>query len=184
MRRNNSANRTEKQKQAEGLREELQRARSVILSSFEGLNVAQDAKLRREIAQAGARYKVVKNRLLERAAQGTLSEPAVQKLRGTTSLAYTETDPVALAKVLTAYAKENPALVFKAGLVEGRLVSLEDMALLANLPGRETLLSKVLYLINVPAQRVAFTISGVARNLTSVIQQGVKENKFKASTET
>lgn len=171
--------REEKQKQAEALHQELAEARSVILSSFEKLTVAQDTELRRKIAETGARYKVVKNSLIERAAQGTPVEAVAQKLRGTTSLAYTQTDPVALAKALTAYAKENPALVFKAGVVEGRVVALDELAVIASLPPREQLLAKVLYLINAPAQRLAMTVAGVARNLAFVVQQGVKDNKFK-----
>jgi len=171
--------REEKQKQAEALREELQKARTVILSSFEKLTVAQDTELRRKVAETGAKYKVVKNTLIERAAQGTSAEPVAQKLRGTTSLAYTETDPVALAKTLTAYAKENPALVFKAGVVEGRVIAMGELAAIASLPSREQLFSKVLFLINAPARRVAGSLAGVARNLVFVIQQAVKENKFK-----
>ena len=167
-----------KQKQAEALHEDLKKARSVLLSSFEGLTVAQDTELRRRVAGTGARYKVVKNSLIERAATGTAAEPLAQKVRGTTSLAYTETDPVALAKVLTSYAKEHPALVFKCGVVEGRVVSMSDLLALASLPSREALFSKVLFLINAPAQRVASTLSAVARNLAYVIQQGVKEKKF------
>jgi large subunit ribosomal protein L10 len=171
--------REEKQKQAEALREELRRARTVILSSFEKLTVAQDTELRRRLAETGAKYKVVKNTLIERAAQGTPSEPVAQKLRGTTSLAYTESDAVALAKALTAYARENPALTFKAGVVEGRVIALDELAMVANLPSREQLFSKVLYLINAPARRVAGSLAGVARNLAFVIQQAVKENRFK-----
>jgi large subunit ribosomal protein L10 len=171
--------REDKQKQAEVLREELRKARTVILSSFEKLTVAQDTELRRKVAETGAKYKVVKNTLIERAAQGTSAEPVAQKLRGTTSLAYTESDPVTLAKVLTAYAKENPTLVFKAGVVEGRVVNLSDLGVIASLPTREDLLAKVLFLINAPARRVAGSLAGVARNLVFVIQQAVKENKFK-----
>ncbi len=171
-------NRDEKQKQAEMLREDLQRARSVILLSFQGLTVAQDTELRNRLAQIRAKYKVVKNSLIERALRGTSAEPMAQKLSGTTSLAYTEADSVTLAKILTVYAKENPVLVFKAGMVEGRVVSLPDVALLASLPGREVLLSKVLYLISAPARRLVFSVSSVARNLVFVIQQGVKQNKF------
>lgn len=169
----------EKQKQAEVLREELAKAQTVIFSSFEGLTALQDTELRRKIAGAGGRYKVVKNSLIERAAQGTQADPVARKLRGTTSLAYTETDPVALAKTLTAYAKENPALVFKAGVVEGRVVSLAELAQIANLPSRLELLSKALFLMTAPAQRVALTVSGVARRLAAVIQQATKEKKFK-----
>lgn len=174
-------NKDEKVKKVEALRQELEKARSIILSSFEGLRVAQDTELRRKVAATGAKYKVVKNTLIERAAQGTPVEPAAQKLRGTTSLAYTEADPVRLAKVLTAYAKENPALVFKAGWVEGRVVSLADLGAIASLPSLEVLRSKILFLVNSPAQRVAFSVAGVARNLVYVIQQGVHQKKFSES---
>jgi len=171
----------EKQKQAEALRKELQRAKSVILSRFEGLTVAQDSELRRKVAETSARYKVVKNSLIERAAQGTLAEPVAGRLQGTTSLAYTESDPIALAKVLTAYAKENPLFVFKAGVVEGRVVSMADLASIATLPSRAELFAQALFLINCPARRVATVVSAVARNLAYVIQQGVKEKKFQES---
>lgn len=172
-------NRDEKKQQAEALHEEFEKARGVILSGFEGLTVAQDSELRRKIAQTGGRYQVVKNSLIERAAQGTSLQPVAQKLRGTTSLAYTQTDPVALAKILTAYAKENPVLAFKAGVVEGRVVSLADIVAIASLPPRKELFSKVLFLINSPAQQVASALSGVARKLALVINQAVKEKKFK-----
>lgn len=169
----------EKAKQVESVREELSRAKSVILSQFEGITVAQDFELRRKIAGAGAKYHVVKNSLIERAAPGTSAEPLVSgKLKGTTSVALTESDPVALAKVLTAYAKENPVLVFKTGVVEGRVVSLADLAALATLPSRETLLGRALFLINSPATRVASAVSAVARNLAFVIKQAVDEKKF------
>ncbi len=170
--------RDEKRKQAEALHQELLKAPTVFLSSFEGITVAQDSDLRRKVAQTGARYKVIKNSLIERAAKGTSAEPVAQKLRGTTSLAITESDPVALAKALSAYAKENPTLVFKAGVVEGRVVAMADLGVIASLPSRDELFAKVLFLINSPAQRVAATLSGVARNLAFCIQQAVKENKF------
>lgn len=170
--------RDEKKKNAESLREEFQRARGIILSSFQGITVGQDFELRRKVAGAGGKYKVVKNSLIERAADGTAVQPMAKKLVGTTSVAYTETDPVALAKILTAYAKENPVLTFKSGIVEGRVVSLEELNSIATLPSKEDLFAKVLFLINSPAQRMASTLSGVARNLASVIQQAVKEKKF------
>jgi large subunit ribosomal protein L10 len=172
----------EKQKLAEALRQELAKAKSVILSGFDGLHVAEDTQLRRKVAQVGGKYKVVKNSLIERAAPGTPVEPVAKKLRGTTSLAYTDSDPVQLAKVLTAYAKENPALVFKAGVVEGRVVSLAELGALATLPPLEVLQSKILFLCNSPAQRVASAIAGVARKLAFVVQQGVKEGKFREAT--
>ncbi len=176
-------NREEKQKQAEELHRELEKAQGVILSGFEGLTVAQDTDLRRKIAQAGAWYRVVRNSLIERAAQGTPAEPVTREVRGTTSLAYTHTDPVVLAKVLTAYAKGNPALVFKAGVVEGRVVCLADVAMIASLPGRAEVFWRALLLVKAPAQRLAVTVSGVARSLAFVIQEAVKAKKFKEAAE-
>jgi large subunit ribosomal protein L10 len=168
----------EKQKQAEALRDELAKAKSVLLSGFEGITVAQDTDLRAKMAKAGAKYRVLKNSLIERACQGTSLESVAGKLRGTTSLAYTNSDPVSLARIITAYAKENPVLIFKTGVVEGRVVLMADLTALASLPSRETLLSKVLYLIKLPAQGTASALAGVARSLAYVLQQGVKEKKF------
>jgi large subunit ribosomal protein L10 len=173
--------REEKHQKAEELHEVLSKARTVILSSFEGLTVSADTELRRKVAGTGARYEVIKNSLLSRAAQGTASEPVAKSLKGTTSVAYTVSDPVSLAKILTTYAKENPALVFKAGMVEGRVVSLNELMAIASLPSREELFAKSLFLINAPAQQLASALAGVARKLAVVIQQGVKENKFQAT---
>lgn len=170
----------EKQQKADALRQELEKARSVILSGFEGLTVAADTELRRQVRASGARYQVVKNSLIERAAKGTGIEPVAERLRGTTSLAYTEADPVALAKILTTYAKENPALVFKAGLVEGRVVSLDEFTSIASLPSRDELLARAMFLMKAPGQHLATALSDVARKLARVIQQGVKEKKFGA----
>src|SRR5579863_6701820 len=148
-----------KQQKAEQLRKELEKAKTVILSGFEGITVAQDFGLRRKLEDAGAKYRVVKNSIIERAVQGTPAEAAAKGLHGTTSLAYTETDPVALAKALTAYAKENAVLVFKAGVVEGRVVDLKELNAIAALPSREALFAKVLFLINSQAQRLATVLS-------------------------
>ena len=167
-----------KRQKAEELRQELLSARAVILSSFEGITVGQDFDLRRKVEDAGARYKVAKNSIIERAAEGTPGATAAAKLHGTTSLAYTVADPVALAKVLTAYAKENAVLVFKAGVVEGRVIDLNDLNALAALPSREALFAKALFLINSSAQRLAAVLSAVGRDLACVIQQGVQEKKF------
>jgi large subunit ribosomal protein L10 len=174
--------REEKKKEAAVLHEELMKARGIILAGFQGITVAQDFELRKKVAGAGAKYKVVKNSLIERAAQGTGVEPVAGNLAGMTSLALTETDPVALAKALTEYAKINPLLTFKSGVVEGRVVSLKDINALATLPSKEELFSKVLFMINSPAQRVASTLAGVARNLAFIIQQAVKEKKFQEAS--
>jgi large subunit ribosomal protein L10 len=170
--------REQKKKTADELHEELLKAKGVVLSGFQGIKVSQDFELRRKIAGTGAQYKVVKNSLIERAAKGTPIEPIAKKLAGTTSVALTNSDPVSLAKAITEYAKESPMFTFKSGVVEGRVINLNDFNVLATMPSKEALLSKVLFLFNSPAQRLAMTLNGVARNLAVVISQGVKEKKF------
>ncbi len=103
-----------------------------------------------------------------------------EKLRVQQSLAYTSSDPVALAKALTAYAKANPTFTFKAGMVEGRVIDIKAIHDLASMPSKEEIFAKMLYLINAPAQRLATVINAVGRNLAVVIDQGCKENKFKS----
>ena len=122
---------------------------------------------------------MVKNNIAEIASEGTPSEQVLKGLKGMTSLAFTD-DPVTLAKVLTAYAKTNPAFTFKAGLVEGRAIDIRAINELANLPSKDEIFSKLLYLINAPAQRLVTALSAVGRNLAVVVDQGVKENKFQA----
>ena len=94
------------------------------------------------------------------------------------AVAYTGGDPVALCKALTVYAKTNPTFVFKAGVVEGRVINLADIQDLANMPPKEQIYGKLLWLINAPAQRLVTALSGVGRNIAVVVDQGVKENKF------
>jgi len=121
----------------------------------------------------------VKNTLAERASKGTRVEEALKDLHGVTSIAYTQGDPVALAKALAKYAKDNPEFSFKAGVVEGRVVSIKEIEALATMPSKEEIYSKLLYLLNAPAQRLVTAMNAVGRNLAVVIDQGVKENKFK-----
>jgi large subunit ribosomal protein L10 len=172
--------RQDKRKEAEILHQALEQARHVFVAGFEKLTVAQDFELRKAVRGAGGTYKVVKNSLAEHASRGTPSEPVLRGLTGMTSLAFTTGDPVALAKVLTTYAKEHPTFTFKAGVVEGRVVDASAIAELAQMPSREELFARILYLIQAPATNLARAISGVGRNLAVVIDQGVKENKFSA----
>jgi len=142
--------------------------------------VAQDFELRKVVRGAGAKYRVVKNNLADKASEGTPSSQVLKGLRGMTSVAYTANDPVALAKALVAYARTNPAFTFKAGMVEGRAIDVKSIQELATLPAKEEILAKLLYLINAPAQRLLAAINGVGRNVAVVVDQGVKEGKFGA----
>ncbi|HUA57333.1 MAG TPA: 50S ribosomal protein L10 [Verrucomicrobiae bacterium] len=170
----------DKKKDIDSLRGDLADLKNLFVTSYEKLRVSQDFELRKAIRGAGAKYRVVKNNLAEKASQGTPSEPVLKGLRGMTSMAYTSGDPVALAKALTAYAKANPAFTFKAGLVEGRAIDVKSINDLASMPSKEEIFAKLLYLINAPAQRLMGTINAVGRNLAVVVDQGVKENKFKS----
>ncbi len=164
--------------QVEKLSSELKTVGNVIVATFGKLTVAQDFELRKAIRGAGGKYKVVKNNLAAKAAEGMPAANVLGELKGMTSMAYTASDPVALAKALTAYAKTNPAFVFKAGMVEGRVIDVRSIQDLANMPSKEELIAKVMYLINSGAQRVAISLAGVARNLAAALDQAVKENKF------
>jgi len=168
----------EKQKDMEALREQLAKAQNVFLTGFEKLTVAQDFELRKTVRGAGANYKVIKNRIGEKAGEGIPAGDLLKDLKGMCSLAYTSGDPVALAKALTAYAKANPSFTFKAGMVEGRVVDITGIQALATLPPKEEIYAKLLYLIQAPAQRLVSAMGGVGRNLAVVVDQGVKENKF------
>ncbi|MBZ5576941.1 MAG: 50S ribosomal protein L10 [Acidobacteriia bacterium] len=170
----------DKQKDIEALRQDLERSKNLFVTGYEKLRVEQDFELRKVVRGAGGKYRVIKNNLAERASEGTAAEQVLKGLRGMTSLAYTTKDPVALAKALTAYAKNNPSFTFKAGLVEGRVIDIKAINDLATMPSKEQIFSKLLFLINAPAQRLVTVMNAVGRNLAVVVDQGVKENKFQA----
>ncbi|MGO9517230.1 MAG: 50S ribosomal protein L10 [Candidatus Korobacteraceae bacterium] len=164
--------------QVEKLTEELQSANHAIVGTFSKLTVEKDFELRKIVRIAGGRYRVVKNTLAERAAKGTQVEQAMKDLAGVTSIAYTSGDPVALAKALSKYAKDNPEYTFKAGIVEGRVIAIKDIDALASMPSKEEIYSKLLFLMNAPAQRLVTAINAVGRNMAVVLNQGVEQGKF------
>src|SRR5512141_1366226 len=165
--------------QANALAEELKTSQSGFVTEYGKITVAQDDELRKAVRSAGGRYRVVKNTLAERAAKGTAFESVVKDLKGRTSIAYTKGDVVALAKALTKYAKDNPELTFKAGIVDGKAIKPKEIEALASLPSKEELYSKLLFLLNSPAQRLVTAINGLPRKVAVVIDQAVKEKKFK-----
>jgi large subunit ribosomal protein L10 len=173
-------NRDDKQKDLEALRKDLERVRNLFVTGFEKLTVSQDFQLRKAVRGAGGTYRVIKNNIAEKASEGTPAEAVLKDLKGMCSLAYTTTDPVALAKALTVYAKANPAFTFRAGVVEGRAIDVKSITDLANMPSKEEILSKLLFLINAPAQRLVTAMNAVGRNLAVVLDQGCKENKFQS----
>jgi large subunit ribosomal protein L10 len=169
----------DKQKDLDALRQDLKKANNLFVTGYEKLRVDQDFELRKAVRGAGGRYRVVKNNLAEKASEGMPAEKVLKGLQGMTSLAYTEGDPVALAKALTTYAKANPSFTFKAGMVEGRAIDIKAINDLATMPSKEEIFAKLLFLIQAPAQRLVTALNAVGRNVAVVVDQGVKEGKFK-----
>ncbi len=165
-------NKAQKQKDLETLTSQFQEAKAAMLVSFTKMTVGKDQELRRQLREAGVSYSVVKNTLARKAAAGTLLEPMTEQFKGVTAVALSISDPVGFSKAIAKFSKANPEIFsFKAGLVEGKVVELRDVQAIANLPSREELLSKVLFLINCQAQRLATVLQAVPRNLAIVVEQ-------------
>jgi large subunit ribosomal protein L10 len=169
-----------KQEQVEKLSADLKNVSNAVVATYSKMTVAQDYELRKALRGAGAKYQVVKNTLAERAGKGTKIEEGLKNLSGVTSIAYTTGDPVAMAKALTKYAKDAPEFTFKVGVVEGRVISIKEIEALASMPSKEELYSKLLFLINAPAQRLVTVMNAVGRDVAVVLSQGVEKGKFKA----
>jgi large subunit ribosomal protein L10 len=164
--------------QIDKLTHELEGASSAIVGTFAKLTVSQDFELRKVVRGAGGRYRVLKNKLAALASKGTKVEQALQGLRGVSSVAYTSGDPVALAKALSTWMVENAEFTFKLGIVDGQVITVEEVKRLATMPSKEEIFSKLLYLINAPAQRLVTVMNAAGRDLAVVINQGVEKGKF------
>jgi large subunit ribosomal protein L10 len=162
------------------LASELESSTSAIIGTFKGLTASKDFELRKVIRGAGGSYHVVKNKLAAKSSEGTKVEAALQGLKGVNSVAYTSGDPVALAKALSTWVKDNAEYTFKLGIVDGRVITVAEIDSLAKLPGKEELFSKLLFLIQSPAQRLATVINATGRDLAVVINQAVEKGKFGA----
>lgn len=140
--------------------------------SFTGLTVAKDQEFRNALREAGAKYQVVKNTLARIAVKGTPYEGVTEHLKGVTAIAWTDNDPVVLSKAVTKFMKENSDIyTFKSGVVDGKVVDLKELNVIANLPSKEELISKLLFVLNAQAQRIVTVINAVPRDLAVVIKQ-------------
>ena len=177
---------TKAQKNAKvaALAADLEKSTSAIIGTFTGLTASKDFALRKTVREAGGTYHVVKNKLAARSSQGTKVEKALQGLKGVSGVAYTAGDPVALAKALSTWVKDNAEFTFKLGIVDGKVITKEEIGQLANMPGKEELFSKLLFLINAPATRLATVTNAVSRNLAVVIDQAREQGKLGGSGET
>ena len=166
--------------QIDQLAHELEGSTSAIVGTFAKLTVSQDFELRKVVRGAGGRYRVLKNKLAARASKGTKVEQALQGLKGVSSVAYTSGDPVALAKALSTWMQENAEFTFKLGIIDGQVITVEEVKQLATMPSKEQIFAKLLFLINAPAQRLVTVMNAAGRDLAVVINQGVEKGKFAA----
>ena len=167
-----------KQEKVQELAKELETSTTAIIGTFAKLTVAQDFALRKVIREAGGKYRVVKNKLAGISSQGTKVEGALKGLKGVSSVAFTAGDPVALAKGFAKWVGENAEFQFKLGIVDGKVLNVEEVKALATMPGKEEIFAKLLFLINAPAQRLATVINATGRDLAVVLNQGVEKEKF------
>ncbi len=172
--------RAKKIEKVAALTTELQGATSAIVGTFTAMTASKDFELRKVIREAGGHYHVVKNKLAPIAAKDSEIAGALGGLKGVSSVAYTSGDPVALAKALSTWVKDNAQFTFKLGIVDGKVIDVAEINNLATLPGKEELFSKLLFLINSPATRIATVINATGRNLAVVVDQAVQADKFAA----
>jgi large subunit ribosomal protein L10 len=170
--------RASKKKKVAVLTKELATSTTAIIGTFAKLTVAQDFELRKVIRGAGGKYRVLKNKLAAKASEGSKVEEAMKGLKGVSAAAFTSGDPVELAKVFSKWVGDNAEFTFKLGIVDGKLITVDEVKALAAMPPKEEIYAKLLFLINAPAQRLVTVLGATGRDLAVVVNEAVKGEKF------
>jgi large subunit ribosomal protein L10 len=167
---------SEKEKIVEDLHEKFSRARTALLTDFRGLNMSAMTELRSQLRGASVEYRVVKNTLMKRAADGTDMALLKEHFLGPCAVALSYKDPVAPAKILMKFSEDNSALEVRVGVVEGRVVDLAGIKRLSKLPSQGVLLAQLLSVMNAPVTGLVTVLSGVLRNFLGVVE-AIKRQK-------
>jgi large subunit ribosomal protein L10 len=170
--------RASKKKKVQVLAKELETSTTAIIGTFAKMTVTQDFELRKVIRGAGGKFRVLKNKLAAKASEGTKVEQALKGLKGVSAAAFTSGDPVELAKVFSKWVGDNAEFTFKLGIVDGKLINVEEVKALASMPPKEEIYAKLLFLINAPAQRLVTVLNAPGRDVAVVINEAVKGEKF------
>jgi large subunit ribosomal protein L10 len=173
--------RTDKEELIGRYRGSLAEAPHAFVLGFQGITVAQATELRRRVRDNGGQYEVVKNRLALIAVKGKGLEGLSSQFSGPTSVAFSNDDPVALAKALSQFSKDHPVLQFKGALVDGQAVAGDQVAAIATMPSREELIAKLLYLLQSPITRLARGLNEISRQLVVVLDQVSRKKEGAAS---
>ena len=160
------------------LTKELATSTTAIIGTFAKMTVAQDFELRKIIRGAGGKFRVLKNKLAAKASEGSKVEEAMKGLKGVSAAAFTSGDPVELAKVFSKWVGDNAEFTFKLGIVDGKLITVDEVKALASMPPKEEIYAKLLFLINAPAQRLVTVLNATGRDVAVVINEAVKAEKF------
>lgn len=170
-------NRNDKTQAISEFTEGIGQATNAFLIDFKGITVPQVTELRKQVRDTGSDYVVVKNTLALIAVKDSPLVALKEQFSGMTAVAYNRTDAVALAKALTKFAKDVPTVQFKGALLNGQIVPAAEIQNIANLPSREELVSKLLFLMQSPIRGLVTVLQANIRNLAVVIDQIAKQKE-------